>query len=224
MAKQRKNSNYVTEKTVAAKEEKALAEKKKEQIKQLKVIGLWSAVALLCVSIVVFVLLATGLFEYKPEVTYHATISFTDGTSLHVELYGNDAPYTVEHFVNLCRLGYFDGKDITALTGGQLFIGDEHGEGEDGVLGEFSANGIKNNVPMNKGTLCMGRAEGYDSGYGQIFFLTQSKGSLKGDYAAFGCITDTTALTELLSSCEFDVFGSVVNAPTIKSISLHEAH
>ena len=76
MAKQRKNSNYVTEKTVAAKEEKALAEKKKEQIKQLKVIGLWSAVALLCVSIVVFVLLAIGL----PHEVAHGSLrlSLTD--------------------------------------------------------------------------------------------------------------------------------------------------
>ena len=103
MAKQKKNSNYSTEKK-QAKEAKAAEIKRKEQTaKTVKLVAIWAGGALLLIALVVGLLFALGVFDYVPEATYHASFTFSDGNTIHVELYGNDAPETVEHFIDLCE-------------------------------------------------------------------------------------------------------------------------
>ncbi len=223
MAKQKKNSNYVTEKTAAAKAEREAAKIKEKKEKTIKIVAISVGSAVLLIGLIIGLLAAFGAFNYDPEPTYHATFNFDNGSSLHIELYGNDAPATVKHFVKLCQDGHFNGRSAHSLINGELFVGIEVA-GSTGIKGEFSNNGFENKVLMEKGVVCMARGEDPNSAYGQFFILTKKDSSLKGDYAAFGKITDMTALDTLLDSITINEDGRVENAPVITNVSLHEAH
>ena len=70
----------------------------------------------------------------------------------------------------------------------------------------------------------MARGEDPNSAYGQFFILTKNDSSLKGDYAAFGKITDISALDALLDAITVNEDGRIEGAPKITNVSLHEAH
>ncbi|MBQ8413639.1 MAG: peptidylprolyl isomerase [Clostridia bacterium] len=223
MAKQKKNSNYVTEKTVAAKAERDAAKIKEEKDRKTKILAISIGSAVAAIALIVGLLFAFGAFEYKPEPTYHATFNFDNGSSLHIELYGNDAPETVKHFRKLCEDGHFDGRSANSLIDELLYFGKDV-EGVEGIKGEFADNGVENKIPMKKGVLCMARGSEYNSAYGQFFVLTKNNSSLKGQYAAFGRITELDGLENLLDSITVSDDGKVTESPKITGVSLHAAH
>ena len=222
MAKKKKNANYVTEKTVAAKEKKQEEKLKAEKAKKIKIASIVSASVAAFVGLIMLILALSGAFDYHPKVTHHASVTLSDGTSFHIELYGDDAHESVESFVALCNKGYFNGKSILSLTGSVLYMGDENADGgTNGIKGEFAGNGVENNIPMKKGTLIMARGEGNNSAYGQFGILSKKLPALEGNYAAFGRLSDPSVLKDIIKSCTFDADGNVITAPTIQSISIH---
>lgn len=225
MAKQKKNSNYVTDKTSAAKAEREATKAKEQKDKKVKLAVTISATLVGCIAVIIGFLALVGVFNYTPEATNHASVILSNGQSFHIELYGNDAPETVKHFVKLCEDGYFTGKSLHTLTDGLLYCGSENADGgKNGIKGEFTDNGFENKVAMKKGVVAMARGESKDSAYGQFFVLTKNNKGLDGKYAAFGKITDIDVLNELLKDIRVSADGSVENAPTIKSVSFHDAH
>ena len=190
MAKKRKNSNYVTEKTELAKAKK-LAEARKRKNKKI-IITVLIALAVLAViaGIVLAIGFGFGLFEYTPEVTYHASIEIKDYGTLHVELYGKEAPQTVDNFVRLANSGYFNGMSFHKIVDDLIYGGSVAANGGvSGIKGEFSANNVENKISHTRGTISMARGEGMNSGYAQFFVVRKTDRSLDGNYAAFGRIT-----------------------------------
>lgn len=219
MAKKRKNANYVTDKRMAAQAKREEVLRKEQKAKKLKNVILCVSIPVAIAALVLGILLGTGAFDYRPEATHHASIAVENYGTLHVELYGEDAPETVEHFIELAEDGYFDGKSLHTLLDGLLYGGSTEADGgKNGIKGEFSANGYNNKVPFNKGTVAMSRGESNDSAYGQFFILTKNNAALKGDYAAFGRVTELDVLDSILA--DYDVS----NPPKITSVSLHAAH
>lgn len=225
MAKQKKNSNYVTDKNISKKEALEEQKRKEQTMKNFKPVAIIAGSVIGVVVILLVVLYACGVFNYYPEATLDANIVFNDGTSLHFELYGNDAPKTVNHFKTLASNGYFRNKEAHTFLNGLLYFGDLNADGDKkGIDGEFDANGFKNKIKMEEGVICLARGEDNDSGYGQFFILTKDSPKLKGDYAAFGKITNPEALEKLIDSIQVDKNGNVIKAPVISYIEVHAPH
>lgn len=222
MAKSKKNSNYVTEKTVAAKEKKAEEKLKAKKAKTIKLWAIWGGSAVAFIALIVVILVLSGAFDYNPHVTHHATITLSDGSSFHIDLYGEDAPKTVNNFIALCEKNYFNNMDLHTFANAMLTMGAEKADdGKFGIVGEFENNGIQNKIPMKKGTLVLARGEGYNSGYGQFFILSKKMPSLEGDYAAFGRLSDPSMIKEILSKCTVGDDGTIISGPKIQSITTH---
>ena len=229
MAKNKKNSNYVTDKTV---EKKAAEDKQKKAAKtkkQAKSIAVTSLITLVVLAALFSVLYFGGAFDYNPTATEHVSIAL-DGysTTLHVELYGKDAPQSTGHFKSLVNGHYYNGKMITEYSDGNLYFG-EAAAGKGGVKGEFADNGVKNKIPFKVGTLVMARGEEYDSAYGRFFIVTEDTdiSSLKGSYAAFGRVTSgMEVIEEIIGKLNLDQNGKIPEAEQIKitSISAHDSH
>ena len=227
MAKQKKNSNYQTEKTAAEKALKEEQKQKEKQAKQIKLAAIIAGASAGFIALVMLILFAAGAFDYVPETTYHASVEIEGYGSLHIALYGKDAPEAVDNFIDLAGEGYFDGMSLHTFIDGLLYGGGKEADGgSDGIKGEFSANGVENKIAMKKGVICMARGEDYDSAYDQFFILTENNSKLKGNYAAFGKITDMEVLDAILKAIETNADGSITEAtvPKITKISLHEAH
>lgn len=196
MSNKKKNSNYVTEKTAMKKEAEAKKRKAVKTKKTVMAVLVPALVVLLIAGVIFTVMFFGGAFDYIPEPTEHVAIELAGHGSLHVELYGKDAPKTVESFLALAKGGYFNDKTVNALIDGNLYLGSEESASDKGIVGEFSANGKENKVPFKVGTLVMARGEDYDSAYGRFFIVTEDTDvrALKGNYAAFGRITDSDGI------------------------------
>ena len=230
MATKKKNSNYVTEKN--AQKQEAIAKKKQsEKTKKLvKTIALVTLITVLVVGAIVAGLYFLGVFDYVPEGTSDVLIEFEGNNgSLHVELYGNDAPETVANFLTLVKNGYFNGKTINAYKDGNLYLGSESSSVANGVKGEFSANGKENKIPFEVGTLVMARGDDYDSAYGRFFIVTKDTDvkALEGKYAAFGKITGgMESIEKIISSIRPTADGLISESEQVKisGISEHASH
>ena len=230
MASKKKNSNYVTEKN--AQKQEAIAKKKRsEKTKKLvKTIALATLITVLVIGAIVAGLYFMGAFDYVPDGSSDVLISFDGGKgSLHVELYGNDAPNSVARFLALAKNNYFNGKAINAYKDGNLYIATEESPTGSKIDGEFSANGKENKIPFEVGTLVMARGDDYNSAYGAFFIVTKDTDvkALEGKYAAFGKITDgMDAIEAIIAGLTPNADGTIPEAQQVKitSISEHASH
>ncbi|MFU0832202.1 MAG: Peptidyl-prolyl cis-trans isomerase [Oscillospiraceae bacterium] len=163
--------------------------------------------------------------------TYYADIDIEGYGVITVALDGESAPETVENFVTLAQSGFYDGLTFHRIIEGFMMQGgDPNGDGTGGsgttVTGEFSANGIENNLSHTRGAVSMARSSDYDSASSQFFIVQQDSTYLDGNYAVFGYVISGMDIVDKI--CEeaepIDDNGliSPEEQPVIQSIQIYE--
>ena len=132
-------------------------------------------------------------------------IEMQDGNVMKGELYPEVAPITVENFVNLIKNNFFDGLIFhRVIPGFMIQGGDPNGDGtggsEENIKGEFSNNGVDNDISHTRGTISMARASDPDSASSQFFIVQADSTFLDGDYAGFGHVTEGMDIVDMI--CE----------------------
>lgn len=129
-------------------------------------------------------------------------IDVKDKGIIIAELYPDVAPITVENFKKLISEKFYDGltfhriiKDFMVQTGDPLGTG--IGGSEETIKGEFSENGVENNLSHVRGVLSMARRgsepeteETMNSASSQFFIVQKDSTYLDGKYAAFGKVIE----------------------------------
>lgn len=220
--------------TKAEREAMELARVKRQKL-LAKVIPI--AVAALLVALILvlgFTLGGWGQPEvYNPVATCHAAIEIEGYGTIHLELYGNDAPETVANFIKLCEEGFYDGLTFHRIIDGFMMQGgcpNGNGSGNSGdyIKGEFLANGVDNRISHTAGTISMARGDGYNSGSCQFFIVDEDSTHCDGLYAAFGRVISGMDIVKSICNSAQPVNGNGLIAsedqPVIKSITVHEAH
>lgn len=133
----------------------------------------------------------TMVLENKGEVT--------------MELYPEIAPNTVNNFLSLAGSGFYDGLIFhRVIKGFMIQGGDPDGTGMGGpgysIPGEFSANGVTNDLKHDKGVLSMARSAHPDSAGSQFFIMSGSSPHLDGNYAAFGKVIKGIELVDQIEN------------------------
>ena len=126
---------------------------------------------------------------------HHVTIDIQDYGTISLELDADTAPISVTNFINLANEGFYDGLTFHRIISGFMIQGgDPNGNGTGGsektIKGEFSANGVENDISHVRGVISMARANDPDSGSSQFFIVHEDSTFLDGQYAAFGHVTD----------------------------------
>ena len=126
---------------------------------------------------------------------HHISIEVSNYGTIKAELDADTAPITVTDFINLANSGFYDGLTFHRVIDGFMIQGgDPEGNGTGGssekIKGEFSNNGIDNNISHTRGTISMARSSAYNSASSQFFIMQKDTTSLDGQYAAFGTVTD----------------------------------
>ena len=160
---------------------------------------------------------------------HHANISIKDYGDISVELDADTAPITVTNFVKLAQDHFYDGLTFWRIIDGFMIQGgDPKGNGTGGsgenIKGEFSSNGVKNDISHTRGTISMARANDYDSASSQFFIVQSDSTYLDGQYACFGYVTDGMDIVDKIckNAVTTDSNGSVdkENQPVINSIKI----
>lgn len=123
------------------------------------------------------------------------TIEMENGKKIKIELYPEIAPITCENFEKLVKQGFYDGLCFHRVISGFMIQGGcPNGTGTGGpgwnITGEFSANGIKNDLKHERGVISMARAANPDSAGSQFFIMHDDAPYLDGQYAAFGRVVE----------------------------------
>ncbi len=123
------------------------------------------------------------------------TITMENGDVMTAELYPEIAPVSVNNFISLIKKGYYDGLIFHRVIRGFMIQGGcPNGTGTGGpgynIKGEFSSNGVENNLKHTEGVLSMARAMHPDSAGSQFFIMHKTSPHLDGSYAAFGKVTE----------------------------------
>lgn len=121
-------------------------------------------------------------------------IEMQDGGIIEVELSPRVAPNTVNNFLSLVKKGFYDGLIFHRVISGFMIQGgcpDGTGMGGPGygIKGEFSSNGVNNQMKHERGVISMARAMQPNSAGSQFFIMHQNSPHLDGSYAAFGRVT-----------------------------------
>ena len=127
--------------------------------------------------------------------THHAEMVLKDYGTIKMELDADTAPLTVTNFVKLVQEDFYDGLTFHRIINDFMMQGgDPEGNGtggaEETVKGEFSNNGVENDISHTKGVISMARSSDYDSASSQFFIVQADSTYLDGDYAAFGHVTE----------------------------------
>lgn len=164
------------------------------------------------------------------KATHYVTIEIENYGTLKGELYGNTTPYAVEQFVSLAQNGFYDGLTFHRIIEGFMMQGGAPNDNSPEVKtiqGEFSSNGIENNLLHEKGVLSMARTSVPDSATSQFFIMHDAAPHLDGDYAAFGRITEGLDIVDKICTEAEDLDGNGAVAeekqPVIKTIIVTEA-
>lgn len=164
-----------------------------------------------------------------------ATIEVKDYGTIKVELSYQDAPNTVKNFIALANNGFYDNLTFHRVVKDFMIQGgDKSGDGtgkatlsdinkevtqgtsddkEYSIKGEFSKNGITNNITFEKGVIAMAREDysaistsiaqkGYNSASSQFFITTNDNTSLNGEYAGFGKVIEGMEILDKLNNVQ----------------------
>ncbi|MBQ7986290.1 MAG: peptidylprolyl isomerase [Clostridia bacterium] len=147
------------------------------------------------------------------------------GDVIKAELYPDVAPITVENFVKLINENFFDGLIFHRVIRGFMIQGggyDVNGNHKDAasIKGEFTANGVTNNLKHTRGVLSMARTMFPNSASSQFFIMHEDAPHLDGQYAAFGKVTDGIEAVDKIANCATDRGDAPLEAQVIKTIRL----
>ena len=167
--------------------------------------------------------------------TYHATeeatnlvrmtVSYTTAAGvqkqgdIYIRLFPDVAPITVANFKSLVGSGFYNGLTFHRVMPGFVIQGgDPNGDGTGGsantIKGEFSNNGVENNLSHVRGVLSMARTTA-DSASSQFFIVLDDTAiySLDGGYASFGFVFNGMDVVDEIASVKLITISSQNKKP-----------
>lgn len=152
-------------------------------------------------------------------------IEMENGGKIKLELSPEDAPITVENFLNLVRKGFYNGLLFHRVIKGFMIQGgcpNGTGMGNPGyqILGEFKSNGVNNLLKHNRGVISMARSSAPNSAGSQFFIMHQDAPHLDGQYAAFGKVVEGMDVVDAIAATRVGAGDCPVEVQKIRKVTI----
>ena len=153
------------------------------------------------------------------------TFTMEDGGVMKAELYPEIAPISVNNFISLINKNFYDGLIFhRVIRGFMIQGGDPEGTGCGGpgysIKGEFSQNGVENNLKHTEGVLSMARSMAPNSAGSQFFIMHNTSPHLDGSYAAFGKVIEGMDVVNKIAETATDYMDRPLEDQRIKSVTV----
>ena len=169
------------------------------------------------------------VYDSMPEMNidiskkYSAVIKTNMG-DMSIDFFTEDAPLTVNNFINLSRDGYYDNVIFhRVISGFMIQGGDPSGTGH-GEMGKFPGykfeDELNNQRSYDKGILAMANA-GPDTN-GSQFFIMHVDYPLPYQYTIFGFVTEGLDVIDKIASVETGDGDKPINDVVIETIEVKE--
>lgn len=137
-----------------------------------------------------------------------------------LELYHNIAPNTVNNFIYYINEGYYDGLTFHRIIEDFMIQGGWGATQSCTIEGEFSSNGITNDLSHVRGVISMARTTVKNSATTQFFIVHQDSTFLDGNYAAFGMMTSGWDTLDAIAAVATDSNDAPLTDVVITSITV----
>ena len=153
------------------------------------------------------------------------TFEMENGDLMKAELYPEIAPNTVNNFISLIQIGYYNGLCFHRVIRGFMIQGGcPEGTGTGGpgysIRGEFAQNGFSNDLKHSPGVLSMARTMAPDSAGSQFFIMHKDSPHLDGAYAAFGKITEGMEIVDRIAETDTDYSDRPIKPQVLKTVTV----
>lgn len=150
-------------------------------------------------------------------------IEMENGKEIKLELYPEKAPITVANFEKLVGEGFYNGLTFHRIISGFMIQGgcpkgDGTGGPEERIKGEFSANGVPNDIKHVRGVISMARSMNPNSAGSQFFIVHKDAPHLDGQYAAFGRVVEGIETVDEIAETETGYGDKPLKPVVIKKI------
>ncbi len=152
-------------------------------------------------------------------------IEMENGKKIKLELYPETAPETVANFEKLVKSGFYDGLIFHRVIKGFMIQGGcPEGTGMGGpgwtIKGEFSSNGVKNDLKHTRGVISMARSMMPNSAGSQFFIMHEDAPYLDGKYAAFGKVVEGMDTVDEIANVKTDGNDRPFDEQKIKKVTI----
>lgn len=152
-------------------------------------------------------------------------IEMENGKQIKIELYPEIAPITCENFEKLVKDGFYDGLTFHRVIPGFMIQGGcPKGNGTGGpgwnIKGEFSSNGVKNDLKHTRGVISMARSMMPNSAGSQFFIMHEDAPHLDGQYAAFGKVIEGIEVVDEIAEVATDYSDKPRTPQIMKKVSI----
>ncbi|MCM1007068.1 MAG: peptidylprolyl isomerase [Ruminococcus flavefaciens] len=154
-------------------------------------------------------------------------IEMENGKKIKIELYPDIAPISCENFEKLVKSGFYDGLTFHRVIPGFMVQGGcPKGNGTGGpgwnIKGEFSSNGVKNDLKHTRGVLSMARSMMPDSAGSQFFIMHEDAPHLDGQYAAFGKVIEGIEVVDEIAETATDYNDKPLEPQIMKKVTIEK--
>ncbi len=160
-------------------------------------------------------------YQETNKKTNNVLIELESEEKIIMELYPDVAPISVKNFQKLVESDFYNDiifhrvvKDFVIQAGD----GTSLGRNASTIKGEFSANGVQNDLKHERGVVSMARTSVKDSASSQFFIMLEDNASLDGQYAAFGRVIAGMDVVDKIGSVVTDA-----NDKPLKDIKIKRA-
>lgn len=190
----------------------------------------------LLASLLVVAVLATGCSAKKEEVKSDVkaednankptvTMTIKGMGDIVIALEPEVAPNTVKNFLSLASEGFYDGLTFHRVIANFMIqggdpVGDGTGDPGYSIKGEFTNNGVKNDISHVRGVISMARGQSPDSAGSQFFIVHQDSIYLDGDYAAFGEVISGMDVVDKIAAVKTDAFDKPETEVVIEKVTV----
>ncbi len=159
-----------------------------------------------------------------------ATMLMRNGKKVIIELFPNEAPNTINCFIDLANKGVYDNREIKRIVPGFVLQPTYDSFDRDPVAnvavnGEFRENGFSNNLKLEKGVVAIGGDGKTMAGPSCFYFVLSDEAGKKldGKFPGIGRVIEGYEEIERIENIEtksvdIGVPGVVVNEPVVPEI------
>lgn len=160
-------------------------------------------------------------YAYLAKTNPVVTITVKDVGIMELQLFPDVSKNTVDNFINYVKKGAFTNSSFHRIIKDFMVQGGIVSNTGCPIKGDFSSNGVANDLSHYRGTISMARTSVKDSATSQFFIVHKNSDFLDGEYATFGGlvsgfqILDDLAMVSTLSD-DAPVKKVIIKSMTVK--------
>lgn len=163
---------------------------------------------------------ALPYYSYLSDENPVVTISLKGGGQMQLQLFPDVAKNTVDNFITYIQDKSYSNSTFHRIIEDFMIQGGIVSDARCSIEGEFSSNGVSNNLSHYRGVISMARTSINDSATSQFFIVHKSSSFLNGNYAGFGGLVAGFDILDELAIVAVDSNNAPISDVVIKSIKV----